>query len=292
MFRWLSLAAFSLVFGNNGFALPTQDPQALLNLAQHLPASFAASYDFEGIVALNNCSGSLVRLESSQDTDPALIFTNGHCREGGFIAPGTSVSGEESSRRFELLGSDGSEVGTIMADRIVYGTMTGTDLTVYRVKQTYAEILSTYGIHPLQLASAHPQAGTPIEVISGFWKRGYSCAIDGFVNELHEGDWTWKDSIRYTQPGCEVIGGTSGSPILQAGTRTMIGINNTGNESGDKCTENNPCEVDPSGNITYEKGRSYGEETHQLYTCINQNREIDLSVPGCQLNKLMIQERL
>ena len=122
-------------------------------------------------------------------------------------------------------------------------------------------------------------------MISGFWKRGYSCSINGFVNELKEGEWTWKDSVRYSEPGCEVIGGTSGSPVIQAGTRTVVAINNTINEHGDKCSVDNPCEVDANGQITYKQGAGYAEETYQIHTCVNANRDIDLSLPGCQLAK-------
>jgi hypothetical protein len=46
---------------------------------------------------------------------------------------------------------------------------------------------------------------------------------------------------------------------------------------------NNPCEIDSAGNITAQKDFSYGQQTYQVYTCLNQNNEIDLSVPGCKL---------
>ena len=122
-------------------------------------------------------------------------------------------------------------------------------------------------------------------MISGYWQRGYRCLIDGFVNALKEDKYTWKDSIRYSNPGCEVIGGTSGSPIVLPGTRTVVGINNTGNESGERCTINNPCEIDAAGGVTYKKGLSYGEETYLLYSCIDANRNVDLAMEGCQLPK-------
>ncbi|MBC7464820.1 MAG: serine protease, partial [Bdellovibrio sp.] len=81
----------------------------------------------------------------------------------------------------------------------------------------------------------------------------------------------------------ETIGGTSGSPITKAGTKIVIGINNTGNEDGQKCTMNNPCEIDLQGNITFTKGVSYGQQTYQIYSCLNTARELDLTVQGCLL---------
>src|SRR5437870_3712256 len=94
------------------------------------------------------------------------------------------------------------------------------------------------------LSNGHPTAGSAIDVVSGYWKRVYSCTIDGFVYRLKEGSWTWKDSIRYTS-ACQTIGGTSGSPIISGGK--VVGVNNTGNEDGERCTENNPCGVAEAG---------------------------------------------
>ena len=83
--------------------------------------------------------------------------------------------------------------------------------------------------------------------------------------------------------GRETIGGTSGSPIIHAETYEVIGINNTGNENGGKCTLNNPCEVDEQGNITVTKGASYGQQLFQIYTCLNDQGQFDLTVEGCKL---------
>lgn len=243
-----------------------------------------AGYNFEGIVALNNCSGSLVRLEKSQDSDKALVFTNGHCFEGGFINTGEFVSHKPSSRRMNIMNPTSGTAVSLNATEVVYATMTNTDMAIYKLDVSYADIKSKYNVSPLTLASTHPTATTAIEIISGYWRRGYKCQIDGFVPQLKEEDWLWKDSIRYSRPGCETIGGTSGSPILAAGTRTMIGINNTGNESGEKCTMNNPCEIDDKGKITYTQGVSYGQQTYLVYTCLNDKNEIDLGVEGCMLN--------
>ncbi|KPC81845.1 hypothetical protein ADL35_18515, partial [Streptomyces sp. NRRL WC-3753] len=112
---------------------------------------------------------------------------------------------------FTLLNASGDGVGTLKASKIAYGTMTDTDLSLYETTSTYQQIEDSYGIQALELETAHPTAGTAITVASGYWKRTYSCDIDGFVHQLKEGRWTWKDSVRYT-PECRTIGGTSGSP--------------------------------------------------------------------------------
>jgi V8-like Glu-specific endopeptidase len=154
---------------------------------------------------------------------------------------------------------------------------------LYKVKETYAEIKTKFNVRPLTLLSHRPLINDPIEVISGFWKKGYNCHIETFVDQLKEEGWMMKDSARYTRPGCETVGGTSGSPVILAGTRNVIAINNTGNEDGEKCTENNPCEIDSTGNITFVKGYSYAQQTYWIYSCLNAVNEIDVHSPECQL---------
>jgi len=80
-----------------------------------LPATFTADYNFAGIVALSNCSGSLMALENSQDTDNAIVMTNGHCLESGFLRAGQTLISQNSSRLFELMDSLGQVVGRLHA---------------------------------------------------------------------------------------------------------------------------------------------------------------------------------
>jgi V8-like Glu-specific endopeptidase len=197
--------------------------------------------------------------------------------------PGQVVYGKPSTRSFRLYDSTNNVVGRLTATQVVYSTMTKTDMTIYKVRETYGEIKTKFNVQPLMLASQHPNLADPIEVISGYWDRGYSCGIESFITKLREDGWESEDSIRYSRPGCETIGGTSGSPIIHSSSRQVIGVNNTGNEDGDKCTLNNPCEVDKNGNISFQKGYSYGQETFWVYSCLNQYNELDLGVAGCLL---------
>lgn len=279
----LVAALSGLLFSNAALAFPM--PNAKKDaLAMNLQV-FTGNYDFEGIVSLNNCSGSLIRFENSRDTDLAVVMTNGHCNENGFLSPGEIMVNRPSSRSFGLMKSNGSVTTYLRATTIIYSTMTKTDITLYRLGQTYAQILASTGVRPLTLSSRHPELHQPIEVISGYWHRGYSCSINSFVFHLKEADWIDEDSIRYSDEGCDTIGGTSGSPIVATGTRTVIGINNTGNENGEQCTENNPCEIDENGKVTYQQGWSYGQQTYWIYSCLNSNNELDLNQTGCELPK-------
>ncbi|MET7432378.1 serine protease [Streptomyces flaveolus] len=257
---------------------------ATATTAPHSAKAAAVTVDFASTVSLSNCSGSVIRFPGSADTDPALVLTNGHCLETGFPDPGEVITGQSSSRTFGLLNSAGTKVATLRANQVVYSTMTDTDVTIYRTTTTYAAIRNSYGISPLTVQDTHPVAGTAIKVVSGYWKRIYSCNIDGFVYRLKEGDWTWKDSVRYTS-ACNTIGGTSGSPVIDTATGKVVAVNNTGNEDGERCTVNNPCEVDANGTVTVRQGINYAEETYNIPACFTTGNKLDLGAAGCTLPK-------
>lgn len=249
--------------------------------ASAAPVSPRVAVDYTGIVALSNCSGSLVRAPGAADSDPALVLTNGHCYEGGMPSAGQVITDQPSSRTFSLLDPSGQgTLGTLRATTMLYSTMTDTDVTLYKLNTSYASIQQSYGTSALELSLDHPTAGTDLRVVSGYWRRTYSCSLDGFVYQLREDQWTWKDSVRYTS-SCDVIGGTSGSPVIDAGSGKVIAVNNTINESGGRCTLDNPCEVDESGNITVHQNIGYAQETYILAACIAPGSVLDFTRPGC-----------
>jgi V8-like Glu-specific endopeptidase len=250
----------------------------------HAPAPAAVTVNFAGTVALDDCSGSIIAMPSSVSSDPALVMTNGHCLETGFLDPGQVIMNQSSSRSFTLLSSSGRRLATLRAVKVAYATMTDTDITIYQLSKTYAQIQSSYGIAPLRLAATHPAAGASIKVVSGYWKTIYSCSVDGFVYQLHESNWIWKDSVRYTST-CNTIGGTSGSPVIDTSTGLVVAVNNTGNENGETCTLDNPCEVDQNGNVTVHEGTNYAEETYEIPACVAAGNRFDLTLPGCTLPK-------
>ncbi|MEV7871181.1 serine protease [Streptomyces sp. NPDC088124] len=257
---------------------------AATDVAAPAPQARLAAVDFAGTVALSNCSGSVVRTPQSQPTDPALVLSNGHCLETGFPAAGQVIVDRASTRTFTLLNSAGTGVATLRASKIAYGTMTDTDISLYQLTSTYAQIQSAYGITALELNAARPVQGTAIKVVSGYWKRIYSCNIDGFAYQLKEASWTWKDSVRYTS-ACNTIGGTSGSPVIDDATGKVVAVNNTGNEDGARCTLNNPCEVDANGTVTVRQGINYAQETYGIVACVTTGSRIDLNAAGCTLPK-------
>ncbi|MFE0105469.1 trypsin-like serine peptidase [Streptomyces sp. NPDC059009] len=267
---------FALVLAGTGMAAPTAAADAK-------PVKPKA-VDFAGTVALSNCSGSVVRTPQSQAGDPALVLSNGHCLETGFPTAGEVIVNRPSTRTFKLLNGAANQVATLKASKISYATMTDTDISLYQLTSTYGQIEKKYGIKALELESKHPVQGRPITVVSGYWKKTYACDIDGFVYRMKEGEWTWKDSVRYTS-ACQTIGGTSGSPVIDRTTGKVTAVNNTGNEDGERCTLNNPCEVDENGKVTVRKGINYAQETYLIVPCVGPKSVIDLKRPGCVLPK-------
>lgn len=244
------------------------------------PAPAKAAVDFTGIVALSNCSGSLVRTPGAAESDPALVLTNGHCIETGMPSAGQVITNRPSSRTFTLLSSSGGSQGTLRATTLLYATMTDTDAALYKLSSTYAQIQQRYNTPALEMQLTHPTSGGTIHVVSGYWKRIYTCRLNGFAYRLRESQWTWKDSLRYTSE-CNVIGGTSGSPVVDGASGKVVGANNTINESGGRCTLNNPCEVDEQGNVTVRRGIGYAQQTYTLANCIAPGTVLDFTRQGC-----------
>jgi hypothetical protein len=241
-----------------------------------------AAPNFSGTVALSNCSGSIVRWTTSQTTDKAMMLSNGHCYD--FMGSRQVVVNQPYVRDVDLLNSDGSVAHTVQTVTLLYATMWRTDVSLYQLSQTYQELQSMYGVPSFTLADTKPSPKTqPIEVLSGYWRLAYDCNLNGFAYRLHEDVWTWNMSLRYSDGGCQVIGGTSGSPVLDA-NRVQIGINNTINEDGGRCTFDNPCEENRQGKITVHIHRGYGQQTWVFYTCLD-GTTINLSKAGCRLPK-------
>jgi V8-like Glu-specific endopeptidase len=278
MFKFV--AAILVLTSVQAFALPVAPKSPLKS------RSFKTDHDFEGIVKLSNCSGALIKFEGMPETSKAVIMTNGHCAElpnDEMIKP-TEVIVDAKIKRTVGIYDHKKTLHKVNTTRYIYATMTDTDVTLYELENSYKEIKDKFDIEPYNLTSTHPVANVEVEIISGYWDKGYDCTIEAFVFNLKEGGYVFTDSLRYKR-GCNTIHGTSGSPIIERNTRNVIAINNTGNDSGERCTMNNPCEVTKTGAITARKGISYGQQTYTIYSCLNSKFAIDLRKSGCLLPK-------
>ena len=243
-----------------------------------------SDYNFSGIVSLANCSGSLIRYTNSSDKDNALVLTNAHCDSVMPRRNNSFIQNKESRQSFTLVSDSGqSDVGEIKAIKLLYATMTGTDIAIYQLAETYTYLRDRYKVEAFTIAEDSFSIGDSIEIISGYWRRGYSCSVEATIPVLEEDIFFFKESLRYSKPGCETIGGTSGSPVVLAGTKQVIAISNTLNENGELCTLNNPCEIGNDGVKRAYKGNSYGQQTAWIYSCLNTENQIDLMIEGCKL---------
>lgn len=252
----------------------------------------AVSFSARTRTGLRKCSGSLVKFENQPDTDFALVLTNGHCYEGGFLGPGQILFNQPSTQWFNIItksyyspiSSTGCDdtVRLIGSQKVLYATMTKTDVALYQLTETYQEIFNRTDTTPFILSNKQAAQGTDIEVISGPWRQRYSCAIDGFVYKLIVGNTTYDSSIRYTNT-CPTIEGTSGSPIVKKGTRTVVGINSLSSGNGKACTIDNACEQNEQGNISHVVDARYGQQTYWFYSCLENDFSINLEKEGCLL---------
>ncbi|MBO8187592.1 S1 family peptidase [Streptomyces spirodelae] len=284
MNRPLATSLSAALFGAAALTGIAATPAAAADSGKANPKAPKAAPSFEGTVALSNCSGSVVKMPTSQPDDPALVLSNGHCLETGMPQPGQVVKDQASRRSFTLLRANGGYAGTIRATKVAYATMTDTDVSLYQVGSTYRQIESRFGIKALDVEAAHPTQGRDITVVSGYWREKFGCSLDGFAYRLKEAGWTMKDSLRYTAD-CRTKGGTSGSPVIDNATGKVVGVNNTRNEDGERCTLNNPCEVDENGQVTVRYGIGYGQQTYIIAPCVGAGNKIDLDRTGCTLPK-------
>lgn len=254
--------------------------KSLLALTLLLAAPTSAPVvDLAGTVNFGGCSGAVVRMPSSTDDDPALLLTNGHCDPGPGPIPDEVVTDQPSNLPVVVLDAAGNPVTTVRTTKALYVTMSGTDIALYQLKNTYAQLKN---VHAWTLATERPKQGADIRVVSGGLKQVFSCRIDGFAYRVLEMTYVTKDVVRYT-PECQTGPGSSGSPVVDPSTGKIIAINNTSNRDGGQCTENNPCEMDRYGNISVHKGIAYATQTYWITTCMAPGNRIDLKKPGCLL---------
>jgi hypothetical protein len=186
-----------------------------------------------------------------------------------------------SNRAFTLSVDGGNARGTLHADRILYATMKFTDVLLYRLVETNSQIAAAFHVMPMTLADHSPKPGQDVIIVSGFWRHTYACRSEAIVSELHEGEWSWRDVLRYS--GCDTPPGSSGSPVLDTQTGEVIAVAGTANAGSAKsCTRDNPCEIEARG--TASKSRAgYAHQVANLEGCLSSENRIDVTRTGCDL---------
>ncbi len=237
----------------------------------------------EGSARVGNCLGSVVRTATSRPGDPALALTNGHCVPSGRPAPGKALVDRPAGLADPVTVNDsaGYPRATARATRLVYATMTGTDIALYRLDKTYAQ-LAAAGAKVFRLSTTPMRGGDRISMARNTGRP--LCTVEAVVPRLREDDYQQNGAVRYAPSDtCASRPGYSGTALLAPDGETVVGINNTHNRDGEKCTDNNPCEVGRDGSVTAVKGRSYGQQVHRISGCLITGSRLKLSRPGCGL---------
>ncbi|MEU5265917.1 serine protease [Amycolatopsis sp. NPDC021455] len=236
----------------------------------------------EGAVELYGCVGSVVRAPASRPKDPALLLTNGHCVQGQRPAPGTALVDRPADREVPIADRQGYPQATARANRLLYATMTGTDIALYRLDKTYAQ-LTAEGAKIFRLTDTPVRAGDALTMAAT--SSRLTCTAEAVVTHLREGGYQQDDSIRYaTSDDCAPWHGTSGSALLAPDGTTVVGIHNTHNDAGEQCTDDNPCEVGPDGTVTSVRGRGYGQQVYRIAACLAKGSKLDLANRDCTLS--------
>lgn len=270
--RWLTVLVL-LAAGLVSLAAPVAAARA---------GTTAGEGRFAGTARLPGCSGSVVRWASAQDDDPAVVLTNGHCVRSPFLGAREVLVDQRQFRRIELLEGFGTVAMTVRGVHLRYASMYRTDLAVYELRESYAD-LAAGGVTPLVLAAHGPSRGDRIRIPSGYWVEQRGCTTTGTAYRLHEREWDWWRSIRLPAlDGCRIRGGYSGSPIIDRTTGEVVGIANTGYVGGRRCIDS-ACEEDRRGVVRMVPHMNYGQQTWWLTTCVGPDRRFDLQAPGCRL---------
>ena len=250
----------------------------------------------KGTVQLFNvCSASFITLKERSKSERGLVLTSGHCVERGTAklfgrmdvpAPGEILLNVKERRTFTLdTGNPAAPRACLSADELTYAIMTGLDLAIYRLTETYEEIERRTGARPLMIAAdAQMPAGMRVRMPSAWHQRQKTCAMDRMVASVREGLWTLGPVMRLTRE-CDPRPGFSGSPVIREDTNEVIGVLSSGYEGdGAPCTINNPCEIAEDGTVSVAgRGQGYAYLVHQLNACRDQRGSFDLTAAGCQL---------
>jgi hypothetical protein len=261
----------------------------------------------KGTIAMsgnNSCSGALVTFKGRSSSTPALVLSAGHCSDRGKLQ---IPLGEKSIAAFDAgevfyrieyrrgltleTGNSEAPRSCVDADQIIYGTLTGADILLLRLVETYEQIERRTGVKPFVVSQerSFPE-GFALRMPSARWQNDRACQVEATVEKVKEHRWVWSPVMRLKRlnpDSCLTPGGVSGAPGIQKDTNEVIGVLGTSNDgNATACELNNPCEISAGGAVkSAAKDTSYVHFVHQFYSCLDATGNVDLDVPGCLLAK-------
>ena len=238
-----------------------------------------------GEVNLPGCMGSVVKMPDSRPQDSALLLTNGHCVPDPKPAPGQALVDQPATFEVDVADHDGYTQASANATRLVYATMTGTDVALYRLDKTYAQLAAEHAT-VFTISTKPISANKNVDVLTGAYRE--SCTAQAIMPHLREGGYQLDDSVRTgnaADPDCILGPGMSGSAMVRDGN-TIVGVHNTSDQgTGAACSDGNPCEVAADGTVTSVPDAAYGEQINMIPACFGSGSELDLNRYGCTLTK-------
>ncbi|NOT78638.1 MAG: trypsin-like peptidase domain-containing protein [Bacteriovoracaceae bacterium] len=248
-----------------------------------------------GLAIVNGCSAGLIIFEGIKKHDRALVATNGHClllnlnlkREFPYPMPGenlANITDTEFREKTNITLHGPNESIKVKMARLIFGTMSGTDLSLFEIENTYEHLEKEFKILPLKIANRDSSLNTPVSIVSGYYNRKFSCSLKS-ISDLIEGPFYTNNALSLSSE-CDIYPGFSGSPIVNDLSGEVIGLANTHfSNEGELCSFNNPCIIDPISEqrIAPFSGQSFGISLIELKSCFDfKLRQIDLELPTCK----------
>ncbi len=223
---------------------------------------------------------------------PALALAAGHCADlaesEDNVIRNKPFHQKVLFNHFADTDSDPSKEITAEVKEIVYATMRGSDLAVFKMGVTYRDLMKI-GIKPRKIAHSPLARGTkltnvacPTEIDSDYnVMRSATCSASGNVDVV-EGPFVWPKAHEFRMD-CPAAGGASGSGLF-TDNGELAGVVNTtsiGSTPG-ACQLNSPCEIN-GGKSAMAKAWTYGADVSFLHKCVAKSCDIDVTQSGCPL---------
>lgn len=239
-----------------------------------------------------NCTAFLIRTPGS---GAAYALTAGHCvaRNANEVIVDRAVSGR--SVIFNFFAETRDRQMIVPVRRVAYSTMKGRDLALLELTGTQSE-LAERGVRALELAPAEPSAGAPISVVGApasffnqreWFLRRANCTL-GRRADLLEFVWHFWDVRR--NDCADMVGGFSGSPVIDEANGDVVGILNTTTYlawqgGGDfDCYLGRPCEIGAGGQHV-EEDTSYSTPVTGVLACFRADGVFELTLASCPLDR-------
>ena len=225
---------------------------------------------------------------------PAYVVTAGHCvgslTENDILIDTAAGKMEVT---FDYFVDTPDRRRVVPAERIAYATMKGADVAIVQLGATYEE-LTKVGLRPLAIG-AGAREGVPVEIV-GVPAQGLmteelflrkSRCVQGPAVDLLEHMWHWWGMRR--NDCLDLKPGISGSPLLAADTRQVLGVVNTTTEDafdrGDDidCSLGVPCETGAAGPRVIDWA-GYSVPIQGLERCFDEGGRFSLERAGCPLD--------